>query len=277
MRRALPLPLARVAAVGALAVLLPACSSDGPTTSDGAGGQPLDAGRVLTGVALPPLGAVAGTGMPMAGVPLGALPVAFDATRCVRDAAARRFVCPPVTHAGLTTTLSYVPLDAAGNVQDGVDRGTTAAIRYLSAVEGTVSLPAASGGPAGTLAITERRELTVGGLLGAARTLDGTATASVDGTIALAGLPATPVRVTLVQTIRGLVLPADAASRWPTAGTITTDATTAGIQGGPAFTVRTALTFDGSRTARLTVTGPGLSERCTIDLADPAATPVCTR
>jgi hypothetical protein len=269
-------PRRALAALAALALLASACSSDSP--SGPASSQPLDVARLLTEMTLPSVADVGASFM--ADLPFP--PLLPAGASCPYDATARGFVCPAVTVSGLTARLTYTLLDAAGSPLSRADRATTAAVRTVTTVAGTTDLAALGGvpgapgpAPGGTLTVAQRQELTLSGLLTGRRVLDGTATGTIEGSLS-AGNLSTPLRMTMTQTIAGVVLPAESATaQWPTAGTITLDATVS-FGPGAASTMRTRMTFDGSSTVAFTVTVDGTTQRCTLNMARPRELPVCT-
>jgi hypothetical protein len=266
MRRASRLrrsPL-RLAALGVLAALAGACSSDGPSAPPAGEVAPLDVGALLQETAVPAVPGVA------AGVPFVAPAAVPIPTSCPYDAASKSFVCPPTTSGGLTVSLAYTLLDAAGKPLAQADKNVVASIRTVSTAKGTITAPAESGA-SGTITVDQRQELTLSGLLTGTHRVDGTGTTKIDGTLTVGGLKV-PLTSTMTQTVAGLVLPTGAAAGkapWPTAGTITVDATTAGA-GLPATTLRSQLTFNGTSTATLTITIGGVTQRCTVNLANPS-------
>ena len=254
---------ARLVALGALAALA-ACSGDPSAPEESA---PLDVSALLGEMSSLPAVTVPGA------VGLAPLAPVRLPSGCAYVAASESFVCPPVTQDGLTVTVAYTLLDAAGRPLAQADPKVTAAMRTVTTAKGTITPPAGSG-VAGTMTVDQRQEMTLSGLLTAVHRLDGTGSMKLDGTVTVGG-----TRTTLAlgsqQTIAGLLLPAaGSGARWPTGGTIRSETTTGAISGA-ATTVRAEMTFDGTSTATLTITVGGVTQRCTVNLASPATTPVC--
>ena len=256
----------------ALVAVLAACSSDGPSEPAQAD-APLDLAPLLAEMTLP--------NVPTVGVTLAATaPGAPDVpTNCPYDAASRSFVCPPVTRSGLTVNVAYTLLDAAGRPLATADRNTTASIRTVMTARGTIPFDE-RGDVAGTLTVDQRQELTLSGLLAGPHKLDGTGTIKLDGTVNL-GFGPLPVRSTVTLAVAGLVPPAGGSggatgsgARWPSAGTITVEATNASL-GNATTTQRAELTFNGTSTVGLALTIGGVTRRCTVNLATTPAL-VCT-
>lgn len=253
---------ARLVALGALAALA-ACSGDEPSAPQE--GATLDVSALLGEM----------SSLPAVAVPGAAGLAPFTAVRlpsgCAYVATSQSFVCPPVTQDGLTVNVAYTLLDAAGRPLAQADPKATAAMRTVTTAKGTITPPAGSG-VTGTMTVDQRQEMTLGGLLTGVHRLDGTGSMKLDGTVTV-GTTRTTLALGSQQTVAGLLLPA-AGARWPTGGTIRSETTTGAISGA-ATTVRTEMTFDGTSTATLTITVGGVTQRCTVNLASPAATPVC--
>jgi hypothetical protein len=274
--RLAPARLARLGALAALAALA-GCSSDGPQAPSAI--APLDVAPLLAEATPPSLPAMpelvmaapydaAGVGARV-GVRAGAVP-----TSCPYDAASRSFVCAPVTRDGLTVTFAYTLLDAAGQPLAQPDRNVVASLRTVATVAGTITPPAgAAGGPlagAGTLTVAHRQEMALSGLLAGPHRLDGTGSTKVEGRVRVGALTI-PTTTTLAEAVEGLVLPeggtgATGAVRWPIAGTLTIDATTA-VGPAPALAARVQMAFEGAGKATITTTIGGVTRRCTVDLA----------
>lgn len=261
----------RLRALAALtaAALLAACSSGSDDTTAPPSGQPLNVSQLYAELTVPGVSSAIS-------LMAGSLPVPTISTSitgsCPYDAASKSFVCTPSTSNGLTYAVSYTLLDAAGNALNGsADRSTTAAMRTLTTVSGTLTLPAGTGGTASATAlqISQRSDMTLSGLLGATHTVNGTSTATVGGTISLGGV-STALSSTTTQTTKDLVLPAASTAgtpQYPTSGTVTVDASSTIGAGTPALATRAVMTFNGTSTATLTITSGGATQRCTVNLA----------
>jgi hypothetical protein len=169
--------------------------------------------------------------------------------------------------------MTYYLLDAAGHSQSALDPNTTAAIRNVVDVSGT--LRSSSDSLSGTIGLTSHSDMTMSGLLTDKRVVNGTAKMHSD------------VNLTKPDVIRGisdatstttnLTMPAqvDPAKPWPTAGTVATDATTtASGAGTPSATIamRTVMTFNGTSTVTMTITIGGTTSTCRVDLTGKTAT-----
>lgn len=192
---------------------------------------------------------------------------------CAFDSGAQEFRCGPDTRGGITVTLAYAALDAAGAALAAPTAATTAAIRTRLTATGasTTTLP---DGRSVTITLDQRHEATLRGFLAGPRVLDGdlTARTQISTTGGPGGATGSPPGGTLrlTQATRGLTFPGGG---YPTAGTVVTAATD--DAGAPLFSH--VLTFDGTAAATLVVTLPGgATQRCTLDLVGAAPAPRCT-
>ncbi|HEX7826872.1 MAG TPA: hypothetical protein VF477_18360 [Mycobacterium sp.] len=161
----------------------------------------------------------------------------------------------------MTTTQSFTLLDGSGAKQSAFDKATTDAVRANTTVAGTLLEGAEQ------FTIDGQQELTLSGLQTATHTLDGTSTTSITT------VGSSPVAVTTVNTtITGLELQqptADGTHPWPTAGTVALEiSSSSGATVFPAL--RATLTFNGTSTVNVTVSGAGSAITCKIDLASSA-------
>jgi hypothetical protein len=265
--------------IAAALVLAAACSSDDTSATTGpAPSQPVDVSQLLTEFSAP--GLAAATGALPAALPVPVVTLAMTGTGCPYVASSQSFVCAPSTSNGLTFTLTYQLFDAAGKPQSQSDRSTAASMHLLSTVSGTLPVTASSGAAsaAGPLTISQRQDMTLGGLLGPAHTLNGTSTSTLSGTFTLGGTSA-PISMTATQTFKDVVYPATTTSApnapvYPTSGTVTIDFASTGGAGALPGAERLQIQFNGTSTATLTITGGGATQRCTINLATQAP-PVC--
>jgi hypothetical protein len=198
---------------------------------------------------------------------------------CGYSASVQGFVCPTVTSNGITFDLTYYLYDAAGHALTSADAAPIASVRTVSDLKGTASIPPANG-TSGTIALTDHHDMTLTGLLGDKRTLNGTTSSHHD--VSLSG--ATTFRAVIEGTsvTHDVVLPKEGSSPpWPLSGTITSDFTTAVSHPSPAVTTSThsVITFTGSNIATIvstTTTSAGaITTTCTIDLSG-AKAPVCS-
>lgn len=179
---------------------------------------------------------------------------------CNFVAASQSFVCPPVTHGGMTMNRSYQLLDASNSPMSAFNPATTAAVKTIMDMSGAPTMPAGV-----TATITHHSEQTVGGLLTGTRTLTGTATSRY--------IVTTDAQVDTMNTTTAtnLTLPTRASgSRYPS-GTVTTQMSSS-IRPGTGITVTT--TFNGTSTATMTMTVAGVTQTCTLNL-EQRTPPVC--
>jgi len=237
----------------ALATLATACGSD---SSTGPKAQPVTLDQALSELSSPALSATAASFD-------GGLPTfpTLAATRCPYQATSQSFACAPLVVSGLTVTQSFTLLDGSGTPQSAFDQATTSAVRANTAFEGTIESGADS------VAIDGQQQLTLSGLREAIHTLDGTSTVHIVGVGS-----ALPFESTVTTTITGLKLQppaADGTHPWPKAGTIVVQTATS-VGNVPPAVIRATLTFNGTSKVAVTITGPGGSASCTIDLASQA-------
>ena len=241
----------------ALATLAAACGSDSSTAPNV---QPVTLDQALAELSGPALSATA------ASFDVGPALPALVASRCAYESSSQSFACTPLVANGLTVTQGFTLLDAAGAKQAAFDKASTSAVRANTTVAGTLQQGQLQ------LAVDGEQELTLTGLRTATHTLDGTSRVHV-ASISGSGLP---FETTVNTTITGLKLPAptaDGTRPWPTAGTIVVE-TSNSIGGAPPAVIRATITFSGTSKVAVTLTGPGVSATCTIDLASQA--PSCS-
>jgi len=216
-----------------------------------------------------------------------------------------RVTCPVETNNGLTITRSFAYTNAAGTAQQAYDSLTTNTINAKVDVSGTQTFTADSSrggrgpghGPGfgfglgrgpdssrvtvltATTTVKHSSDQTVSGLLSTStqRTVNGTSTGSesTTGTTSAGSFTATRAQG---DTTKGLVIPVSTTgSTYPTAGTVIRAMTaTVTLQGQAAQTStrREVLTYDGSATAKLTITQDGTTKTCTVAL--PRGRPSCS-
>lgn len=263
----LPRPF-RLVVVGA-AVLTTACGSDSPTAPANPGTASFDVSAALAEISRgTPTAARAELGT-SAVVAAGAV----VPSACTYVAASQSFSCPTQTQSGVTITLSYMLLDAAGHPQSAPNVATTAAVRTLSTVKGTLTVP--QGPVTGTLAIDRTEDMTLSGLLTGVHTLNGTANGTSVSTTTVSGQS---INFTSVDksTTTNVVLPTSGSSSpWPVSGTITSDqalTSTSGSLSGLKTTIHAVITFNGSANMVVTITIDGKSSTCTINMQNPGTT-----
>jgi hypothetical protein len=236
----------------ALATVAAACSSDSSTTPNV---QPVTLDQALAEISTPAISAAANSFVSGPDLP------ALASSRCAYQASSQSFACTPVVLSPLTFTQSFTLLDANGAAQSAFDQATTSAVRANTSLAGTFQSDSEQ------VSIDGQQQLTLSGLRTATHTLDGTSTlhiASLGGDV--------PFESTITMTITGLKLqPPDAQGThpWPAAGTIAIQAATP-ITGAPDLTIRATFTFTGSSKVGVTITGSGITKKCTIDLASSA-------
>jgi hypothetical protein len=248
--------------LAALLIVAAACGSDSSVTPT------TDTPRATLDQALTELShpALSATGGSISGLFPGA--PALGIGRCGYVAASQSFVCPPTTTSGITITQSFTLLNATGAAQSVFDAATTAAVKSSTAVAGTVDQDGS------TLTVDAREELTLSGLLTGTHTINGTSTAHIFGTLVLDEAADVDIRIT--ASVANLVLPTNATSgtqSWPVSGTIVVESSAAFSD----FTASTrqSITFNGTSTVTVTITGGGVSQTCQLNLARPQDTPAC--
>lgn len=244
-----PLQL-RLAALATIVALGAACSDSTAPSSD----PPADLSQVLAELQ-PSLLASSLSMVSPVPAPNFSAPVPSS---CGYDGVSKSFVCPNVTVSGVTASRSFTLFDASGAPQTAFDRTTTAAVQLKAAVAGTVTSGAT------TLVVGEQQDMTLSGLLTGVHTLNGTSALQMTGSYGT-GATAIPIKTSVSTTIASLVLPkSSSGSQWPQSGTITASITDASF--GSPMTVTIA--FDGTSTAKMTVTVNGFTTTSTIDLAN---------
>jgi hypothetical protein len=217
-------------------------------------------------------------------------------------AANGRLSCPDVTRNGITVKRSTQFRDAAGNVQQAFDSLTTNSVNTQSQASGTITFDRAADslsgddrdgrrgehewgrgrGPGGLLLGDTSRVLTATTTINSAssRTVSGLAQGSTQRTVdgASAGTESTTgtssrgsftASRTVGDTTSGLVIPVASSSTgpaYPTAGTtIRSIQVSLQYEGESAVTLtrREVVTYDGSATAKVTITENGTTKSCT--------------
>jgi hypothetical protein len=261
----------RLALAGA-ALLTTACGSDSPSGPNTPGTASFDVAAVLAEIGRgTPTAARAEMG---ASALAGALPVVPSA--CSYVAASQSFTCPAQTVNGVTITLSYTLLDAAGHPQSSPNVATTAAVRTLSTIKGTLTIPAGGANAvSGTVTLDRTEDMTLSGLLTGVHTLNGTASGT---SVSVTTFNGQSIEFTSVDksTTTNVVLPkATSTTFWPVSGTITSDQTltsTSGSLSGLKTTIHMVMTFDGSANIVVKITIDGVSSTCTINMQNPGTT-----
>jgi hypothetical protein len=252
-------------------------------------------------------GGLGGFGGPGRGGPHGGpFGIAPTCTGGTYSATTGVVTCPTETRNGITLTRTIAYKTTAGAAQAAYDTGSTSSIQEKRTVSGTTTFTADSGrgrdgrghGPgffglgrgadssritvsAATTTVSSSSDRTVAGLATGAtqRTVSSTAagTESTTGTSSAGAF--TAKRVT-GDTTRGLVIPVATSTNtrpYPTAGTVIRQVTatvTIGTAAAQTTTRREVITYDGSATAKLTITQDGTTKNCTIAL--PHGRPSCS-
>jgi hypothetical protein len=258
------------ASVVAPAVLITGCRSSDSTGPSS--GQTLDLPSLIGEMGIASVGA-AGGAAGIGGVGIPTTPPVVPSS-CQYSASIQGFTCATFTSNGITLDATFFLLDAAGHFQSQPDAATTAAMRTVTDVKGTTSLDQA--GAAGSMTFSNHQDMTLSGLLTDTHVLNGSSTSHSDLTLSA---PSSLHGVTDSKTVTANVT-MPKSSRWPTSGTITTDATTTSQIGSQSVTgtTRSVLTFTGSSivtmTTTITVGTSPFSATCKIDLSG-ASVPVC--
>ena len=230
-----------------------ACGGDstGPTSN-----QPATLSQALAELTIPAL-AVGGLSL----VDIDAPAASLDPTTCPYSAEVQSFVCAPISEGGITIEQSFTLLSASGAKQSAFDPASTASVRAITSVDGTVVKPGIS------LAVDGEQEITLSGLVSGPHVLDGWATDVITGTVE--DETATyPVSIRVNTSIAELVLPAHEAGSarvWPNSGRIT--AYVNGSVGPLPVSQQTVILFRGTSEANVSVSSGILSKTCRVDLA----------
>ena len=201
-------------------------------------------------------------------VDLGAAAPSLDPTRCAYSATVQSFVCTPISESGITINQSFTLLTGSGAKQSAFDAATTDAVRANTTVAGTLVEQGTS------LNLSGQQQITLSGLVSGPHVLNGTSTLTAAGTV-VDGTTSYPVNITVATSIANLVLPAHESTSsqlWPSSGSVTVD-----VNGsiGPVSVsqARTIITFNGTSTVNVTMTGGGVTKSCKVDLTK--AAPEC--
>jgi len=179
-----------------------------------------------------------------------------SAVACGFNAGTQRFVCPARTQNGLSSTAEFQLLDAGGVPQSTFVNGTTASIRVITDVTG--SLPGAGGT---TTTMAAHSDEIVSGLISGIHTLNSTGaasfvTASSTNTTTNSALETTS---NLVLVIRGDATP------YPASGSVITQLFS-GLPAAGALLATVTSTFNGTRIVTMVIQTSSLTQTCLIDL-----------
>ncbi len=204
------------------------------------------------------------------------------------NATTGRFVCSPVTRNGLTFNQSASYKTSAGVVQPAFDNATTNVVNVQTAVSGTVTYGRdvlasdVRGGPrhqghiagdtttilSAVTTVNHRSERTVSGLAtGSDKRTVNAVSAGTESTTGTSSRGSFSASRTASDTSKGVVIPTvNGKPTYPTAGTVVRVMTaTATFAGAAAVTAtrKEVVTYDGSATAKVTITINGATKNCT--------------
>jgi len=203
-------------------------------------------------------------------IPSAATP-SVDPNSCTYSSSDGAFTCPTKAASGVSFQLKYFLYNASGVGMTAYDPAVTSKLRAVWDASGTFT---SSGATQASVQIDHHSDMTLDGLLGTSRTLNGTSNAH-DIVDTGSGSDAVHLVVDATGTAANVVLPA-AAGQYPASGLLSSDVaftTTSNSQSASA-TLHGTLEFDGTKFAMLTInTGVG-ANICTIDLTGGTA-PSC--
>ena len=229
-----------------------ACGGDstGPTSSSS---PTLD--QALAELSIP---ALAVGGLSLAGID-GPAP-SLNPSNCSYSAAEQGFVCAPISSGGITIGQSFTLYGASG-LQSSFDPASTSSIHTSTLINGN------SVGNGTALTVSGRQETTLAGLISGRHLLNGWSAIRIGGTIT-DETSTYEVDVTVNTSFIDLVLPtsANGAVVWPSSGSMTGEIS--GTIGPVYLSQRTEITFTGTSSAYVGVTGAGGGTKsCKVDLA----------
>lgn len=204
----------------------------------------------------------------LTGLPGAASPT-FDPSTCTYSSSDNGFTCPSKTVSGVTFGLKYYLYDANDVALDSYSATTTAKLRTVFDAVG--SFTTGTGASAATVGLNHHSDMTLTGLLGTTRTLNGT---SRDRDTVVTTNGGAEVRATLdaTGTATNVVLPA-AAGQYPASGMLATDltGTTTSNNLSTTASLRGTLTFNGTNFATFTLSSGAGTTACIIDLSGSTA------
>jgi hypothetical protein len=240
----------------------------GSACGDGTGPQDLTVADLLADV--DEAQSYGASAMMAGGAGASAVPrsVSGDPAACAFNSGTSTFVCPSTTVNGITVSTSFQLLDASNNPQSSYSRATTAAIRRVADVSGTIT--STTGTATTTVTFVAHDDATLSGLLTGTHTLNssGNATAAItSGGFAY--------NIVTTQTVTNLVLPQRGGeTRYPQSGTIAASIALSSV--GITNTTNVTLSFNGSATATLVISNGSFSRTCAIDLSRRNEAPSCS-
>jgi hypothetical protein len=259
------------ALLAAAAVALAGCGSDSPSAPSS---SDVDVSAAISQMSTATLSGIPGASAAL-GIPSAATAPTIVPSACTYSASSQGFVCPSIATSGLTFTTTYWLYDAGGHAQTQGDKSTTASVRAVIDASGTVS--GTAGQTSGSMTVANHSDLTLSGLLGNMRTLNGASTGH--DSLTAAGSATTVVVVDLTTIANNIVVPATQGdgTSWPQSGTLTVDARTVTKAGSlPSVTAsaHAVVTFNGTSLVTVSGTIAGVPATCRVDLAGKVAT-VC--
>lgn len=264
----------RSLAAALAAVALAACGGDSSTAPDNGGSLDLAAtlNEISTG------SASSFSGAPVPAVSAGSsASVAWVPSQCAYASSSKSFACPAITANGITINRSFFLYDASGGAQSAADASTTAAIRTVTDISGTLAPPSGSN-LSGSIAITRHDDVTLSGLLTGKHTLNGTGSGHTD--TQFGGQTTQHIVIDETSKTTNLVLAGKGSnSIFPQSGSIALDQTVATSLGGGSTvttTMHETMTFDGTSVVTIEFTIGGQSRTCKLNLSNFAASTGCS-
>jgi hypothetical protein len=246
----MPRPRSSVAVI-LVAVAAAACGGDstGPTPT-----SPPTLNQALTELSIP---ALAVGGYALAGID-GPAP-SLDPSACSYSVADQGFVCTPISSNGITIGQSFTLYGSSG-LQSAFDAST-------SSIHSTALINGNSVGEGISLTVSGRQETTLSGLNTSRHLLNGWSSIRIGGTIT-DETSTYPVDVTVSTSFLDLLVPANAngSQIWPSSGSLFADII--GSIGPTYLNQHTEITFAGTSSAYVSVSGGGVGKKtCRVDLA----------
>jgi hypothetical protein len=198
---------------------------------------------------------------------VGAAASTLDPAKCQYAPGSQSFVCSSISANGVTLTPSFTLLSGSGTKQSAFDPASTESVREVTTASGTFVAPGTS------LVVNGDQQLTLIAVTSAPHVLTGKSFISLTGSVSN-GTSTYPVYATTETTVNLVLPPTAVTSRdaWPTSGTIVMliDGTLGPL---PVNLLRTTITFSGTSTVNVVVSGGGQTQNCQVDLA--TSDPVC--
>lgn len=206
------------------------------------------------------------TGMP------GAPSPTFDPSACTYSSSDNGFTCPSKTVSGVTFGLKYYLYDANDVALDSYNATTTAKLRTVFDAVGSFST--GSGASAAIVGLNHHSDMTLTGLLGTSRTLNGSSS-DQDTVVTTNGGAQVVATLDATGTATNVVLPAEA-GQYPASGMLASDITAKTTSNNLTTTanLRGTLTFNGTNFATFTLSTGAGTTACIIDLSG-ATSPRC--